>query len=139
MIPAAYPSLFLMKLEQPQYAPYLTTLVAPAPHYTCPICTEPLVIRHDGRRGPEWRCVAVPACPGFLRHCRSCNAGAMLPITLPEPGEQCSACGDTVLWCPQCESGTLVERTSKHGVFLACSEWRGGAGCRYTRSLTVQR
>ncbi|HEY1011893.1 MAG TPA: UvrD-helicase domain-containing protein, partial [Herpetosiphonaceae bacterium] len=137
LIPPSQVSPFVTELLGPAYASYRTTLVDKPAVYPCSVCQQKTIQAVPGPRGVRWRCTAEPACDGMLTTCPACTMGAMLPTPGPEPAERCAQCGHTARQCPQCRQGILVERTSKHGVFLACSAWRGGDGCRYTQSLSM--
>lgn len=74
---------------------------------TCPKCNAPLVLK-TGRFGKFLGCNAYPKCK-YIE-----------PLEKPE---------DTGVPCPQCQSGTLIQRKSRFGkLFYSCSTY---PGCTY--------
>ncbi|MDP9375343.1 MAG: UvrD-helicase domain-containing protein [Chloroflexota bacterium] len=115
---------------------YVETIGEVSPRYRCPDCGGQTIRRTCGPHGVFWACAHFPLCRGRLDACgRGCEGGLAAPGG--GPGERvyrCTVCGREAEPCPRC-GGSLRERVGRHGSFLGCSRWNGGAGCTYTRGV----
>ena len=96
----------------------------------CPECGTGRLVRRQGRGGRTfYGCSNYPYCERTKRPCPECGEGLRV-----REGRtvRCRECGATAPGCPSCE-GALVERSSRHGLFLGCSNY---PACTYTRDIT---
>lgn len=78
---------------------------------SCPLCQQPLKIKHIGQRS-FWGCTAYPEC----RYTRSLHEEAsFIPEPLPDA------------YCPQCEAPLLLKK-GRYGFFIGCSNF---PACEY--------
>ncbi len=97
----------------------------------CPHCIEGrLRIRENSQDGSIFQgCSNYPLCEYRVRPCDRCGAG--FPVKI-QGTYDCPECDASVAACPQC-GGRLVDRESKFGPFLGCSNW---PECNYKRDLS---
>lgn len=106
----------------------------------CPQCSGKTIKRRDGQYGTFWACTNFPSCRGRLPACPECRSGGLLErVKGRRTTFHCTDCGYETEQCPRCRRGFLVERESFRGPFLACSEWNGGMGCKYTKDIPVNQ
>lgn len=91
------------------------------PVFPCPECQKPMALR-PGKFGPFWACTGYPECK------------TTLPDNDGEPGEKKPkpAIDEAAPDCPDCDTGKLVERNGKKGVFLGCSNF---PKCKHTAEV----
>lgn len=117
---------------------FVTTIGEMSARHRCPTCQGQTIRRTEGRYGAFWACAHYPLCDGKLETCQQCQDGALVAMSTSSDTLRCTTCGHQVQRCPRCRQGRLIERTSRHGPFLACSRWRGGVGCTYTQPILRQ-
>lgn len=138
IVPPTKVSPFIQELLTEPFAPYITTLGQPPVAYVCPVCSQATIQRRQEQSGVRWRCVEAPQCSGALPTCPTCRMGALqLTTTASGRGKQCTDCAYIAEICPRCQQGMLQERAGPYGPFVGCSEWQGGRGCCYTRSMPL--
>lgn len=113
---------------------HVETIGEVSERHRCPRCQGKTIRRTEGQYGAFWACANYPLCHGRLDTCHSCGEGALIPPEGDGREYCCTDCQHTVELCPRCRVGYLRPRTGPYGEFLACSDWRGGAGCTYTRN-----
>lgn len=103
----------------------------PEGEVTCPRCNEGrLQIRENRQDGSTFQgCSYYPLCEYRAGPCQRCGVG--FPVKT-QGAYDCPKCDASVAACPRC-GGRLVDRESKFGPFLGCSNW---PDCEYTRDLS---
>lgn len=124
-------------LLQPPLDAFTSVIGEISERHRCPRCGGSTIKRRNGQFGTFWSCTNYPSCRGKLPVCPRCRSGGLLEQTSGGQNNSyhCTDCGHESEQCPRCRNGFLVERVGKYGSFLACSEWKGGDGCVYTRDV----
>ena len=130
------PSPFIRELLQ--IAPEVRELGHLSPE--CPSCRAGHLVR--SQTGNNLRCTNHPACEHIAPRCTACRQGYAV-VTRDNRQEAAETrctneeCLHTERMCPRCRQGVLTLRsnTQTNNKFWACSEWRGGTGCRFTEEV----
>jgi len=93
---------------------------APAPAEVCPKCGKNLVLKKS-KFGTFLGCEGYPACD----FTRNLGKAGQRPAYRAKPS---GSPGAGTVPCPKCKTGRLVERQSRYGKFLGCSNY---PRCRY--------
>lgn len=122
-------------------APYVEVIGEVSSLYRCPACAGKTIRRREGQYGTFWACANFPLCHGKLDTCPKCKSGGLEPVVSGRGPSafRCTGCGFAPERCPTCGEGVLLERNGRYGVFLGCSRYDGGNGCRYTRDAIRDR
>ena len=129
------PSPFIRELLQ--IAPEVRELGQLSP--SCPSCRGGHLVRSQS--GNNLRCTNYPACRHMAPRCTACQAGYTLvnqngATQAAETRCTNDACDHQEQVCPSCRRGILALRSNPRtdNRFWACSEWQGGAGCKFTKN-----
>ena len=129
------PSPFIRELLQ--IAPEVHELGQLSP--SCPSCRGGHLVR--SQTGNNLRCTNYPACRHMAPRCTACQAGYTLvnqngATQAAETRCTNDACDHQEQVCPSCRRGILALRSNPRtdNRFWACSEWQGGAGCKFTKN-----
>lgn len=130
----ARPSAFIAELaEYPDSVVYRGT-ASQTPVY-CPECVTGTLVLQTGTYGRFYSCGNFPRCTYKAHTCQYCDRGVLVRDETHGVYVCSNAeCGYTTHICPKCGKGYLIERSSRHGSFLGCSNFKAG-GCRYIEDV----
>ena len=132
------PSPFIRELLQ--IAPEVRELGQLSP--SCPACKTGHLVR--SQTGQHLRCTNYPACRHLAPRCTVCKSGYAVSQAKSDNVKKTTRCTNddcqnSERTCPHCGLGILtIRESSRTGRFWACSEWRGGEGCRFTEDADQQ-
>lgn len=101
----------------------------------CPSCKTGLLVQRTSQHGLFYGCTNYPLCEHKASACPKCGIGYL--DQNKRPGYfVCNnpRCGNIERQCPRCRTGRLVERNSRYGPFLGCTNY-SSRDCRYTVKL----
>jgi DNA helicase IV len=101
----------------------------------CPSCTTGQLVQRTSQHGLFYGCTNYPLCEHTASACGKCGLGYLDKERRPgyficnNP-----RCANIERQCPRCRTGRLVERNSRYGPFLGCTNY-GSRGCTYKEKL----
>jgi DNA helicase-4 len=99
----------------------------------CPKCKSSHMLERQGKYGLFFGCENYPLCDFVTNSCKSCGIGFF-----QDKGEfylcDNSKCLSKHPKCPECESGMLIEKKGKYGLFYGCSNYFNEE-CNYTSKI----
>ena len=101
----------------------------------CPCCITGRLVKRIGKYGTFYSCANFPLCRHKVDACVECGMG----LLIFDKTKQLNLCNNVDCRhierpCPTCKTGRLVERSSRYGKFLGCTNF-SGLGCKYTEDI----
>ena len=96
----------------------------------CPECKTGRVLEKQGPNGIFFGCEHFPLCAYTTNVCKACGIGY---LKKEKDRFNCdnNLCKNSIKACPVCNSGMVIEKNGRYGIFYGCSNY-SSHGCNHT-------